>query len=113
MNKAIERASGDYIIFMNSGDIFENSEVLKNVACEISKVGSADIFYGNVIRIKPAGEVIEKYQGKKPLLKLLLTENIPYHQSTFTKTAVMKQMKFDESFSITADFDFYVRAYSH
>lgn len=112
MNKAVERALGDYIIFMNSGDVFEDSEVLKKVASEMLKTDSADIFYGNVIRIKPAGEILEKYKGKKPLLKLLLTGNIPSHQSTFVKTEVMKEMRFDESYKITADFDFYVRAYS-
>lgn len=113
MNKATLRATGDYIIFMNSGDMFYDAYAVSKIVNSINNLAKTpDIIYGDVLRKKPSGDILETYSGKKPLLKLLLTGNIPSHQSTFAKTDLMRKLKFDESYSITADYDFYVRAYS-
>lgn len=116
MNKAACMASGDYIIYMNAGDTFASSTALKETVKMIENASGTgkypDVVYGNVIRIKPDSTYVESYRSDKPLLKLLLTGNIPSHQSTLTKTAIIREYGFDLSYSITADFDFYVRAYA-
>ena len=45
MNQGIEVAQGDYMIFMNAGDKFYDSEVLKRIADGIEET-SGDLYYG-------------------------------------------------------------------
>ena len=105
MNKATRMAQGDYIIFLNSGDVFCDKDVLLNIAPHLS----TDIVYGNVCRKTHNGDVIEKYPGKLRVLYLLLQGRMVSHQVIFTRTEIMKEYGFDESYTITADFDFLAR----
>lgn len=106
MNKSLRLAKGDYIIFLNSGDIFCDEKVLEDMALYLT----ADIVYGNVVRKKHSGDVVEKYPGKYKLFWLLLQGKMVSHQVLFTKTDIMRKYGFDESYKITADFNFLVRA---
>jgi glycosyltransferase involved in cell wall biosynthesis len=48
MNKGIQKASGKYLLFLNSGDCFINSVVLEKVN-EAMRTNQYDIIYGNSI----------------------------------------------------------------
>lgn len=106
MNKSLRLAKGDYIIFLNSGDVFCDEKVLEDMAPQMT----ADIVYGNVIRRKHTGDVVEKYPGKYKLFWLLLQGKMVSHQVLFTQIDIMRKYGFDESYKITADFNFLVRA---
>ena len=106
MNKSLCLAKGDYVIFLNSGDVFCDEKVLEDMAPHLT----ADIVYGNVIRKKHTGDVVEKYPGKYKLFWLLLQGKMVSHQVLFTRTDIMRKYGFDESYKITADFNFLVRA---
>lgn len=107
MNKATQLATGEYIIFMNSGDVFASPKVLLQISPCLDGVN--DLVYGNVIRIKKQGEVLEKYGSKKVPLYLLLQGKMMCHQSIFTRTAIMREYGFNKEYSITADYDFVMR----
>ena len=47
MNKGIALASGDWIIFMNAGDIFIERDVLTNIFSK--PIGNAKVIYGDVL----------------------------------------------------------------
>lgn len=106
MNEAIDMASGEYIIFMNAGDCFASTTVLADVA---NMASNAEFIYGNVIRKKPNSDELEKYGGRKRLLKLLFMGRMVSHQSMIVRTDVMKKYHFDESFKITADYNLYAK----
>jgi glycosyltransferase involved in cell wall biosynthesis len=106
MNKAIKICTGDYIIYMNSGDVFHDYRVIE----EMMPYMDADIVYGNVVRIKSDGRHLEKYHGKYTVMRLLLTGMMMCHQAMFTRIDIMRKYGFDENYSITADYDFVVRA---
>ncbi len=107
MNKALERVTGDYVIFMNSGDLFYDENVLSDVAPALD----ADIVYGDVYRRSSAGDFVEKYKGThSERMKMMLCGLAFCHQTQFTKTAIMRQYGFRESHKITADYDFVVRS---
>lgn len=105
MNKGIMKASGEYILFLNSGDYFADSNVLKDVSRHLT----GDLIYGNVIRRYKDYERLEKYPGRWTPFLLMLQGRMMSHQVIFTRTEVMKKYGFDESFKITADYDFMVR----
>lgn len=106
MNKGTKMATGEYILFLNSGDCFCDSQVLRDISSELE----TDIVYGNVIRRKYEGEILEKYPGKYRVMWLLLQGKMMSHQVIFTKTEIMKKYGFDEDYKITADYNFLVRA---
>lgn len=105
MNRGIDLCRGDYILFLNSGDVFVDHEVLARVA----ERAEAELVYGNVIRVFEKEERLEKYPGKNEAFKLMLMGRMPCHQVIFTKREIMEKYRFDESFRICADFDFMVR----
>lgn len=105
MNKAVKRAAGEYILFLNSGDVFCGRQVLSRMADFLD----SDIVMGNVIRLTAEGEVREGYAGKHTVFKLLLSGRMPCHQVIFAKRELLMELPFDLSYSICADFDFMVR----
>ena len=105
MNKAVKRSTGEYILFLNSGDVFCDRQVLSRMAASLE----GDIVMGNVIRLTTDGEVKEGYAGRHTVFKLLLSGRMPCHQVIFAKRKLLLEMAFDLSYSICADFDFMVR----
>lgn len=94
MNKGMLLASGEWVIFMNAGDVFCNDEVLKNIfSLEIDK--KTAVLYGDTIYSYPFG----RYRA--PGLKN--NERIFCHQSTFFKLDVLKKFPYDLKYKIASD----------
>ena len=108
MNKGIYRAEGDWLLFLNAGDSFVNRRVLENIAIKISKAKEcSDIYYG---------EVICKYKNLYKVIKTsepsMLKFRMPFcHQCAVIKKELMKKYKYDESYRIAADYNFFLSAY--
>ncbi len=106
MNKGLDLCSGQYIIYMNSGDCFHDEKVIEDMLPYLN----TDLVYGNVVRRKKRGEQLEKYHGRYKLMLLLLSGRMMSHQSLFVRTDVMRKFRFNEQYKICADYDFVVRA---
>lgn len=109
MNKAASVCGGEYILYMNSGDLFADRRVLADVVPCLD----ADIIYGNVIRVRQDGKHLEKYEGKHVVMRLLLMGRMICHQGMFTRADLMRAYRFNEQYTITADYDFVVRAHKN
>lgn len=99
MNKGIKQATGYYIIFMNSGDIFYNRHVLKEV---FHKPQTADVLYGNWVLLYPDGHRRSIHAPKIFSLHFICRDNI-CHQAMFIKRSIMQQSPYDETFQLLAD----------
>lgn len=98
MNKAIEKATGTWINFMNAGDTFANLATVQYVMDH--KNSDAEMIYGN-FRKK-----LEKNE-RRPIQKSKWFTTMPFcHQTLFTQTFIMKQNPFDTSYKIVADLNF-------
>jgi len=102
MNKGIMMATGDYCIFMNAGDKFYDKNVIHSI-CEV--IGDADIYIGSTIKI--GKHSIHKRHPLKnmTLTQLFLSRGI-YHQSTITRTALLKEHPYREDLKIVSDWHF-------
>lgn len=113
MNKGIDVCTGDYVIFLNSGDMFIDGGALSKIAGQIEEKKlngkMAGLVYGNVIKIYENGTRMEKYPGRYTVFKLLMMGKMPCHQAIFARTDVLRKYRFDESYKICADFDFLIR----
>jgi glycosyltransferase involved in cell wall biosynthesis len=107
MNKGIRKATGEYVIFMNSGDCFINSDTLLNV---FSKEHTADLLVGSMIREWKSYYKEKTTIASKITFYAIVTSPIP-HQSTFTKRSLFDDLGFyDERFKTCADRKFFILA---
>lgn len=101
MNKGIAVATGDYCIFMNSGDIFHDNEVIKK---SFPYLDGTDVVYGNTLFSN--GET--RLSLEKITFKNLYAGSLS-HQSTYIRTKYLKQYKYDESLKIVSDWKFFLQ----
>lgn len=107
MNKAVDVATGDYINFMNAGDVFFDDNVLKEVFD--GKTFIEDVIYGSNLLHFTGG-----YKCHHPSdIKYMATEMPFCHQSSFTKASVLKAYKFDTMFRSAADCMFFRKLYNN
>ena len=101
MNKGIDMATGDWVIFMNAGDWFYNNDVIGNIFKKLHKdtqliYGNHEVVYDTYIKVKKAKPESELWKGM-----------ICSHQSLFVKAELLKENKFNYlSYSIVADYHF-------
>lgn len=103
MNKGINVSKSDWIIFMNSGDKFYNSNVVNRL--KKLKKKDADIIFGNtIINNNKFRYLVEgnKFQKNSVLMPFC-------HQSTITKNNILKKFLFNIKYNLSADFDFFYR----
>ena len=104
MNKGIDKASGEWINFMNCGDSFYTNEVLGEVFnnCDFF----ADIIYGDSNCIYDIGQYMRRGS--------IVTEQncMPFiHQASFVRKRLMKEHNFNIKYKICADRDFFYYAF--
>ena len=59
MNKGIKMATGDWVIMMNAGDVFADSDVLQNVFSHVIP-DKITFLYGDTLSRQKKGKVTEK-----------------------------------------------------
>ena len=105
MNKGIKYSNGKWIIFMNSGDIFYNQNVLKNIF--LKNINKYDILYGDTLINNNFFNYRVKAQNfsKKTVL-------MPFcHQSTVIKKKLLLKFNFLLKYKISSDFDFFIKSF--
>lgn len=106
MNKGIEKASGEYLLFLNSGDDFLNSTSLQN---NLKEIKGEDIIYFDINVI---GNGVFFVKSCPDILKFsyLFHETLP-HQSTFIRKKILTELGcYDESIKIVSDWKFFILA---
>lgn len=103
MNKGIAHANGEYLNFMNSGDMFFNPQVLFEI---MEKLDGTDIVYGNTAFSNGAMSIAPKQiSGDFFFMGYTLC-----HQSCFIKTDLQKRYMYDENLKIVSDRKFFMQA---
>lgn len=105
MNKGIDHLTGDYVLFLNSGDYLHSSTTIENVYDQLD----SDIVYGNQITFHNIDAIVSyvyrdavtKYPDR--LDEGFFRRSALPHQSTFIRTSLQKQHKYDESCRIAGD----------
>ncbi|WP_299522921.1 glycosyltransferase family 2 protein [Winogradskyella sp.] len=104
MNKGIKRATGDFLLFLNSGDIFTSSDALASYIAHPKCNG--DIVYGDY-KFKDGGKVYPDTLTPE----FFMRSSLP-HQSTLIKKSVFETVGFyDESYAIIGDREHFLRAF--
>lgn len=93
MNKGISLATGEYINFMNAGDIFASNDIIESLIPYLDD--GTDVVYGDSESLESNGKINFHKGGID--LSLLRFHPIYRHNAAFVKTAVHKEIPFDLS----------------
>lgn len=104
MNKGTRIAKGNWLLFLNAGDLLANPHILERIFTEPSG--------GSVIY----GDTLCTYQGHQRLYPALPLEHITRemafcHQSAFIRRPLLLEQPYDTSYKICADHHFFLSMY--
>ena len=106
MNKGIEVARGEYLLFLNSGDRFHNNEIIAQVFPMLD--GHTQLFYGDGIRESTTYSIQSKYPDKLSFINFfsggLNHQCIFFHKSLFENFGL-----YSEEYDIVSDWLFVVK----
>lgn len=107
MNNGIDKASGDYIIFLNGGDDFACNDVIEEVTKFIDNAEvKPDVVYGDYNYIDNGVYCVMVGNHEN------LTESFSIgHPCSFSSLEMMKKYKFDTNYKICADYNFMLNVY--
>ena len=113
MNKGLQRATGDYVLFLNAGDTFPQTDTLEQVA---SAVGEGEVLpgvlYGDTDIVDNAGHFLRHR-------RLMPPQNLSWrdfkwgmlvcHQAFYARLDIAKKIPFDTRFRYSADIDWCIK----
>lgn len=106
MNKGIERAGGQYLLFLNAGDALAEENTLQKLAATIEKSGAPDFIYG---------DSYEDIAGAKPFYKTARSHSsiargmFTHHQAMLYNADAIGGLRYDLRYKLAADYDFTAR----
>lgn len=110
MNKGLEKATGDYVWFLNAGDTFKSTETVGEVASICAQKGFPDILYGETDLTDEHGKVFAERRLKTPQTltwKSFRMGMLVSHQAFIVKRSLAPE--YDLQYRFSADFDWCIR----
>lgn len=113
MNKALEMATGQYILFLNAGDTFHSTDTLSRMAHAIEESRTAPaVVYGDTNLVDSEGRFVRRRRlTPPPRLSWHSFKNgmLVCHQAFMAQTALCREIRYDRKYRFSADFDWCIR----
>lgn len=106
MNKGIKQAKGEYLIFINSGDILYRNTILEEV---FSKPTHADWIYGDLELVYPNGDKVIQHMPETVSVEHILADTISHPSSFIRKSLFEKYGLYREDLKIISDWAFFYK----
>lgn len=102
MNKGIDIATGDWIIFMNAGDRFYGNSVISQICWD--KYVDSGVVFGDYVNSSDPLTIVKCNRPFTQRKRQFITMGF-HHQSSFVRSDLAKRIKFDLSFRLCADYN--------
>ena len=112
MNKGIQLAKGNYIIFLNAGGVFYEEDTLTNIAEQLKDKPLPGVIYGDTDIVDEEGNFIRKRRLAPPeklSWKSFKQGMLVCHQSFYARTDIAKQVPYNLIYKYSADVDWCIR----
>lgn len=110
MNQAVAHAAGDFLLFLNCGDLLADGSVLERTLAALEEEEQAGtdmnrlVLYGDT-----KGEKNDVTIASPPeITGFACYRNIPCHQSCFYSAALCRKKPYDLQYKIRADYDHFL-----
>jgi glycosyltransferase involved in cell wall biosynthesis len=113
MNKGIEAATGDYVGFLNSDDIYQDNRVLERIAATLGS-GTWDSAHGDLVYVSRTdpGKVLRYWKSKPYVPGMFEAGWHPAHPTLFVRRELLLELGgFNTGYRFHADFDLMVRLF--
>ena len=110
MNKGLNAATGDYVWFLNAGDVLKNENIVAEIAQIAEENMIPDIIYGETDLTDANGNVFAERRLKTPkrlTWKSFKMGMLVSHQAFVVKRNIAPE--YDLQYSFSADFDWCIR----
>lgn len=113
MNKGIGRATGDYLIFLNAGDVFPSADTLEFVeGCVGEGEELPGVLYGNTDIVNMDGHFLRHRRlvpPKRLSWRSFMWGMLVCHQSFYARTDIAKGIHYNLDYRFSADVDWCIR----
>lgn len=117
MNKGLRQVSGDYVLFLNAGDFFPDSEVLSNIARNVGLEGVSReklpvVLYGNTDIVDNDGRFLRHRRLQPPAnlsWRSFRHGMLVCHQAFYARLDIAKTLPYDCRYRFSADVDWCIR----
>ena len=109
MNKGIAKASGEYLHFLNSGDILFDNNVVAEMVGEIEKNNHPDILIGRMFKQMPDGTMFKNPINDNYSFLRFYTSSINHPATYIKKVLFDKYGLYDESLKIVSDWKWFMQ----
>ena len=114
MNKALDMATGEYILFLNAGDVLHSTDTLSQIAAAISRCGDTlpAVVYGHTDIVDEAGNFVRHRRLAPPehlTWRSFKNGMLVCHQAFFARTDLARANKYNLDYHFSADFDWCIR----
>lgn len=106
MNKGINTAKGDYIIFMNSGDFFFDNNVLENASRYLDN--QTQVVFGNTVYFNDQGYRREEIPPDELSFSYFLNFGINHQASFIKRSLFFEHFLYNENYKISSDWEFFL-----
>lgn len=107
MNKGVLNATGEWVIFINCGDKFYTSHVLKEIFYHKYKDDGTDVLYGNMI-LKYSFADFLSYPKDLSCFNTIFPFS---HPASIVRVSILKKYLFNEKYKLASDYDFFLKLY--
>lgn len=112
MNKALDICNGEWVFFLNSGDVFASNNVLCGIDFDVgNNVGAIyglNKYYTRNNRLLLNEALLPFWESRKKYRSMGFS-----HQAVFVRTTIAKRFGFDESYKLCADYNMIMQIYKN
>lgn len=113
MNKGIRKATGDYIVYMNAGDVFPSPDTLETVAGQVGEAEALPgVLFGDTDIVDATGRFVRHRRLAPPeqlSWKSFRQGMLVCHQAFYARTDLARNHPYDLQYHYSADVDWCIR----
>ena len=113
-NKGLQLATGDVIGYLNAGDTYTASDVVRRIAAQFA-LADVEATFGDVVIVDPANpdKVLRRYRSSSFTPARLAWGFMPAHPTLFIRRDAYERCgRYDPSYRIAGDFELCIRLFA-